>query len=185
LLRIVGGELKGRKIATVKGSLVRPTSEKVREAIFDILRPVVIDEAFLDLFAGTGGMGIEALSQGVTRAVFIENNARVASLLRVNVTSLHLEGRAEIIPLSVARGIRLLQMRGETFRLIFLDPPYHGNMAGRSLMELSRTHLVAANGVVIAEHSSNDTVKESYGDLILDDRRQYGQTLISFFTYHC
>jgi 16S rRNA (guanine966-N2)-methyltransferase len=184
LLRIAGGELKGRKLSTVKGSLVRPTSEKVREAIFDIMRPVVTDEAFLDLFAGTGGMGIEALSQGVMRAVFIEKNARVISVLRENINNLHLEDRAQIIPLSVTRGLRLLKMRGEQFRLIFLDPPYHSNLVEKALLELSEAKVVAENGIVIAEHPSNEIVKASYEDLVLDDRRQYGQTLISFFTYH-
>jgi len=164
--------------------VVRPTSEKVREAIFDILRPVFPEWCFLDLFAGTGGMGIEALSRGMVRAVFVENDPHVVTVLKKNVSACKLEGRAEVISLPVQRALKRLKSRYEKFAVIFLDPPYQRNLVESTMQELSESRVLALGGVIIAEHASRESIKPVYGNLALDDRRQYGQTVISFFTYH-
>lgn len=181
MLKIVGGALKGRRLKTYKGNVIRPTSEKIREAIFDILTSFFPEGAVLDLFAGTGSMGIEALSRGMRKAVFVEDNPRIISLLRKNISACQIEDRVELITLSVTKGLKLLQSRDDKFRIIFLDPPYEGNWVGRTLLNISDAHIVTNDGIVIAEHSSKEMVKSSYGNLVLDDRRKYGQTEVSFF----
>jgi 16S rRNA (guanine(966)-N(2))-methyltransferase RsmD len=182
-VRVIGGKIKGRKIKTCRGKFLRPTSEKIREAIFNIISPFLTDGLVLDLFAGTGSLGIEALSRGMGRAVFIENNTRVISILKENIISCQLENQAEVIVLPVTKGLKILRSRKEKFKLIFLDPPYLSNLAGRTILEISEANILEKDGLVIVEHSSREDIKSNYGNLIMFDQRQYGQTLVSFFHY--
>ena len=182
-MRIIGGKLKGRRLKTCRGNFLRPTSEKVREAIFDIIAPFLTDGLVLDLFAGTGGLGIEALSRGMGRAVFIDNNPRIISVLKENIINCQLESQTEVMILPVTTGLKILRSRKETFKLIFLDPPYGGNLAGRTILKIGESNVLTKDGLVIVEHSSKENIKPFYGNLRLDDQRQYGRTIISFFTH--
>jgi 16S rRNA (guanine966-N2)-methyltransferase len=182
-VRIIGGKLKGRRLKTCRGNFLRPTSEKIREAIFDIITPFLTDGSVLDLFAGTGSLGIETLSRGMDRAVFIDNNPRIISVLKENIINCQLESQTEVIGLPVTKGLKILRSRKETFKLVFLDPPYRGNLAGRTLLEIGESKVLTKDGLVIVEHSSRENIKPFYGNLRLDDQRQYGQTIISFFTH--
>jgi len=181
-VRVIGGSLKGRRLAAVRSSRVRPTTDKVREAIFAIMTSCLNGGTVLDLFAGTGSLGIEAVSRGMDRVVFIENDSQALLILKKNIHQCDLDEQAEIISLPVSRGLRLLVQRRESFHLIFLDPPYGEHSAGETLTEIGETKLVAPDGFVIAEHSHKETVAEYYGSLVLDDQRRYGQTRISFFS---
>lgn len=180
-MRVIGGKLKGRKIKTCRGTLLRPTSQKIREAIFDIISPFLTGGLVLDLFAGTGSLGIEALSRGMGRAVFVENNPRIISVLKENIISCQLENRAEVIIFPVTKGLKILRSRKEKFDLIFLDPPYLSNLVGKTILEINKANILLKDSLVIVEHSSKEDIKSSYGNLIRFDQRQYGQTLVSFF----
>jgi len=180
-VRIFGGRLKGKQIRTCRGLFLRPTSGKLRETIFNILAPCLTGGAVLDLFAGTGSLGIEALSRGMDRTVFVEKNPRVIMLLRRNIVACALEGQTEILGFTVSKALRILRQRKDKFKTIFLDPPYQANLVGKTLAELSGANLLEHDGLVVAEHSSRETIEICYGALRLDDRRQYGQTVISFF----
>jgi 16S rRNA (guanine966-N2)-methyltransferase len=180
-VRVIGGNIKGRRLGTCRAPLLRPTSDKVREAVFDIIAPLLDGGAVLDLFAGTGSLGIEALSRGMDRAVFVENNSQVCEVLRKNLLACGVENQAEVISVPVDAALRLLRARGEAFRLIFLDPPYQGALAGKILREVSETRVLEKDGLAIAEHSSREEMKSVYGNLILDDRRRYGHTVVSFY----
>lgn len=181
-MRIIGGRLKGKPIKTCRGLFVRPSAGKLRESIFNILAPCLTGGAVLDLFAGTGSLGIEALSRGMDRTVFVEKNPRVISLLQRNIIACKLEGQTEVLGLSVLKGLSILRLRKDKFRTVFLDPPYQADLVGRTVRELSKANLLEHGGIVVAEHSIRETIETSYGALRLDDRRQYGQTVISFFT---
>lgn len=181
-MRVIGGKIKGRRLETYWGRFLRPTSGKIREAIFNIITPLLNEGSVLDLFAGTGSFGIEALSRGMDRAVFIEDNPRILSLLKKNISNCQLENQTEVIGLRVARGLKILKFREEKFKLIFLDPPYQGNLAGTTLLEISEAKVLTKDGLVIVEHSAKGNLDSIYGDLRLDDQRKYGQALVSFFT---
>jgi 16S rRNA (guanine966-N2)-methyltransferase len=181
-VRVFGGSLQGRRLQTCRVASLRPTSEKIREAIFNILAPLLADGPVLDLFAGTGSLGIEALSRGMERAVFVEQNATIISLLKKNISHCQLEERSEVIAFPVSKGLKILKSRNETFIMIFLDPPYQEKLAGKTLREISEAKLLRQEGLVIVEHSSKEILEKSYGRLQMDDQRTYGQTLVSFFS---
>ena len=180
-MRVFGGTLHGRRLQTCRVAALRPTSEKIREALFNILSPLSFDGPILDLFAGTGSFGIEALSRGMKRAVFVERNAVIISLLKKNLKNCRLEEKAELIGLPVSKGLKILKTRDEKFSLIFLDPPYQKQLAGKTLLEISEAQLVRQDGLVIVEHSSKERIEARYGSLKMEDQRTYGQTLVSFF----
>ncbi|MCD6353787.1 MAG: 16S rRNA (guanine(966)-N(2))-methyltransferase RsmD [Proteobacteria bacterium] len=182
-MRIIGGKLKGRRLQACKGRFVRPTSDKIREAIFDIIAPFLSGGVVLDLFAGTGGVGIEALSRGMERTVFVEKDSRVIPILKKNIIGCQLEDRVEVISRSVSAGIKIISLRNEKFKLIFLDPPYQENLVERTLEEIWEANLLSKGGIVIAEHSTREMVGKYYGKLAGYDCRRYGNTLLSFFTY--
>ncbi|HPD60856.1 MAG TPA: 16S rRNA (guanine(966)-N(2))-methyltransferase RsmD [Thermodesulfobacteriota bacterium] len=181
-MRVFGGILRGRRLQTCRVASLRPTSEKIREAIFNILDPLLTEGSVLDLFAGTGSLGIEALSRGMDRVVFVEQNATVVSFLKKNIRHCHVEDKSEIIRLPVSKGIKVLKLRNEKFALIFLDPPYQEKLAGKTLWEINEAQLITQDGLIIAEHSSQEILEESYGRLQMNDQRTYGQTLVSFFS---
>jgi len=179
---VFGGTLQGRRLQTCRVASLRPTSEKIREAIFNILAPSLAEGPVLDLFAGIGSLGIEALSRGMERAVFVERNAAIISFLKKNISHCHLEEKSEVIGFPVSKGLKILKSRNEKFALIFLDPPYEEKLAGKTLLEISEAQLVTQDGLVVVEHSSKEILEESYGSLKMDDQRTYGQTLVSFFS---
>jgi len=182
-VRIIGGELKGRRLQAGKGRAVRPTSGKIREAIFDIIAPFLSDGVVLDLFAGTGGVGIEALSRGMERAVFVEKSPGVVPILKKNISACQLERQAEVIARSVSNGIKTLCSRNDKFKLIFLDPPYQKNLLEGTLEQIDKANLLSKGGIVIAEHSDGERVGKGFGKLVGYDCRRYGHALLSFFTY--
>lgn len=181
-MRVIAGELKGKRLFSVKGLRLRPTSDRVREAIFNILQERVKAKKVLDLFAGTGALGIEALSRGAEKAIFVEHNSHILTALQRNIKECRLKKKSEVLPCDVYKGIRILASRGEVFDLIFIDPPYGRGLVNPTLKDLSQNSLVSPQGLIIAEHS----LKENLSTPIpweLIDRRQYGTTSISFWLF--
>jgi 16S rRNA (guanine966-N2)-methyltransferase len=179
-LRVISGNCKGKKLFSLKGLSLRPTSDRVREAIFDILQKFPPGKKVLDLFAGTGALGIEALSRGARRAVFVEESTGSGRVLRRNIEACRLSGHAEIVSKEVQAGLKALEERGESFDLIFLDPPYRKGLASRTLERLSQSSLVSADSLIVAEHSPDEDVA-SVPSLERIDWRRYGGTEVSFF----
>ncbi len=179
-MRIIAGALKGRSLAPVKGR-IRPTAAKVREAIFNILGPAVTGIRVLDLFAGTGALGIEALSRGATAAVFVEEHPGALKVLRRNLTDLGLMDRSAVWPLPVAAALKKLAGRGERFGLAFLDPPYGGGAAVAALGALAVFDLLLPGAPVVVEHSRRETLPEVCGQLERLEVRRYGDTQVAFY----
>ena len=175
-VRVTGGSLRGFQLAEPGGDRLRPTSARVREAIFNVLAARIEDAAVLDLFAGTGALGIEALSRGAARAVFVENHRSSA---RSIVQSLARAGMSERG--SVVRGALpgALDAAEGPFDLIFLDPPYDSEQASPTLS--AAAPLLAAGGLVVYEHRSRYNPPERPLGLTLSDRRVYGDTAVAFF----
>jgi 16S rRNA (guanine966-N2)-methyltransferase len=179
--RIIGGRAKGRRLVAPKGHAVRPTAARVKESLFNILPHDFSDITVLDLFAGTGNVSIEALSRGAAAAVLVEASARSAAAIRENLLRLGLGGRAQLWVMPAARALRSLARRGATFDFIFLDPPYDQGLVAPSLRLIDSGHLLQESGILVAEHGARETLNPRYGALVLNDRRQYGDTRLSFF----
>jgi 16S rRNA (guanine966-N2)-methyltransferase len=179
-MRIIAGEFKGRRLAAVKGR-IRPTSDKVREAIFSILGTVVRQAKVLDLFAGTGALSLEALSRGAADAVLVEENTAALSVLRQNLETLGIEERARVLALPVSGALRKLAAQGTQFNLIFLDPPYGRGLALNTLEALQDSGLLQPAASIVAEHSHRETLPEQVGRLRLSQCRRYGDTQVAFY----
>ena len=151
-LRIIGGKFKGRKLALFKGTYVRPTSDRVREALFNILPVVWEGKTVLDLFAGTGALGIEAMSRGASHVVFVEHDARACRVLEKNIATLGLTDSCTIVKLSAAEGIGVVKRTQHQCDVIFLDPPYDMQLADRTLSLLAKRDMIGEGGVIAVEH---------------------------------
>lgn len=176
-MRIVGGTLGGRVLRAPRGAATRPTSEKVREAIFNILGSV--DGAHvLDLFAGSGALGIEALSRGAAHATFVDAGKPAVTALRANLRDLGLEDRAAVLAMdAVAAAARPPEV---PWRIVFVDPPYASDLARRAVSALPRESLAPGARVVI-EHDRRGIPPDALGSLLRTDQRRYGDTMVSFF----
>jgi 16S rRNA (guanine966-N2)-methyltransferase len=181
-LRIIGGKYKGRKLAAFRGQSVRPTSDRVREALFNILSVAWEGKKVLDLFAGTGGLGIEAISRGACRVVFIESHLHAIRVLEKNIEALDLTSRCEVFKCSVENGIDLVGKANRTFDVIFLDPPYDKDLADTALSLLGGSDILDVDGVVVVEHHCKEELSVKYHKLYRFDLRTYGKTGISFFS---
>jgi len=176
-MRIISGKYKGRIIKMPKG--IRPTQDKVRKALFDILGSME-GLAFLELFAGSGAVGLEALSQGASEAVFVEKDRRCIEEIKQNLSVLAF-WRSRVLALDVLVAIERLNKASEKFDIIFLDPPYYQDLVKKTLQTLSGYDILAPNGFVIVQHFKKDNLPEALGDLRLFKQARYGDTLLSFY----
>jgi 16S rRNA (guanine966-N2)-methyltransferase len=175
-MRIVGGSLGGRVLRAPPGAATRPTSEKVREAIFNILGDVE-GARVLDMFAGSGALGIEALSRGAAHATFIDQAKPALVTVRANLRDLGLADRATVLAGdAVALGAR--HEPATPWQLVFVDPPYRSDLAVRAVQTLA--HL-APDAVIVVEHDRRNAPPENLGSLLRTDQRRYGDTLVSFY----
>ena len=180
-MRVIAGEAKGRRLKAPKGRELRPTGDRVKEALFNILPHDLSGRKVLDLFAGTGNLSIEALSRGAEAAVLVDVSRDATHVIEENVRGLGLTERSRVLTASVFKSVRMLSRREEKFDLIFLDPPYDKELVGETLKAIAAEGLLAESGVVVAEHSVREKVQERYGALVLSDQRRYGDTMLSFF----
>jgi len=175
-MRIVRGSRGGRVLRAPQGAATRPTSEKVREAIFNIL-PDVEGMQVLDMFAGSGAVGIEALSRGAAHATFIDQAKPALTVVRANLRELGLEDRATVLAGdAVTLGAR--HVPASPWQLVFVDPPYRSDLAVRAIQTLA--HL-APDAVVVVEHDRRNAPPDALGSLVRTDQRRYGDTLVSFY----
>ncbi len=178
-VRISGGTHRGRLIRTDRQRGLRPTSERVRGALFSILgRSAIEGVRVLDLYAGTGALGIEALSRGAAWADFVESDGRRCRQLARNLGELDMDDRGRVLCGRVER--MLGGMCGE-YGLVMADPPYESTSWEATLSQLSERGLVAEGGVVVAEHRSSQSLETGYGSLRRVDSRRYGDTAITFY----
>lgn len=179
-MRIISGEARGRRLRAPRGAATRPTADRVREALFNILNDVA-GLAVLDLFAGTGALALEALSRGAARAVLVDDADAAARVIHANVALLGYQERVQVLRLDVARALRLLERQGARFDLVFIDPPYAGAAATATLAALGSGSLLAPDALVVVEHDTRNQPAEQHGALQLGQRRKYGQTEVSFY----
>jgi 16S rRNA (guanine(966)-N(2))-methyltransferase RsmD len=178
-MRVVAGSVKGHHLRAPKGTDTRPTSDRVREALFSILAPDVEDRSVLDLFAGTGALGIEALSRGASRAVFVERRPPACAVIRANLKHTRLEDRARLLCMPAERAVEHLD---GVFGLVLLDPPYaYPNLHGIMTM-IGGARVVGNDTIVVFEHTPRFAVQERYGQLALQRQKVYGDTALSIYS---
>jgi 16S rRNA (guanine966-N2)-methyltransferase len=179
-MRIIGGESRGRAIRLPGGCRIRPTTDRVKGALFNILGSPE-GKSFLDLFAGCGNVGLEALSRGARGAVFVEKDLRLIETIKENLRLFGFDGRAEVIAADAEAGIRRLRKKGDRFDLLFADPPYESGFLTRIVTCLGQGELLTENGIIILQHSLREPLEQSVtGALTAADKRRYGDTLLSF-----
>jgi len=178
-MRIISGTSKGRKLATPKNLSLRPTSDRVKESIFNILRGQIEGRAVLDLFAGTGNLGIEALSRGAKKVVFVDKDKRALRLIQRNVAQFGLAERSEVLPIDANRAIGLLKQRWILFDLIFMDPPYEQGLIERTLRKLNPHPIYHKDSVLVVEHHRREILPDAAFGWDLIRQRQMGDTVVS------
>ncbi len=172
-MRVIGGEFRSRRIESMPGMDVRPTPDRVREALFNILAPEIEGSVFVDAYAGTGAVGIEALSRGARHAVFIEKDRAAAQLIRDNLASLRAGARARVM-----HGNAALLLGGIPADIVFIDPPYPKEREYRAAIEALETR---PPRLVIVQHATRFALEESYGPLHRTRMVKYGDNALSFF----
>ncbi len=184
IMRIVAGKNKGNILKSPKDLSVRPTSEKVREALFDILGTSIEEICFLDLFAGSGAVGIEALSRGAKKVIFIEKEPKCIKIIRENLEKTENSQNAVVFKIDFLPGLKLLAKKKYLLDYIFLDPPYNRGLINISLLEISKLPILRKNGLVIAQHYKKEKVMEKLlNNLKLYNQRRYGECYLSFYEY--
>lgn len=180
-MRIISGSARGRKIKVPKTSL-RPLSDQAREALFNILAAKVPDCDFLDLFAGTGSVGLEALSRGARLSIFVEIHRKSVDVIRENLSDLGFSDRSEVFALDVLRGIKIFAQKEAKFDIIFLGAPY-GSPDLKKALELIGSHkLLKPKGVLIAEHRFKSVLDDICGNLAKFREERYGDTIFTFYS---
>ena len=187
-MRVVAGKFKGRRLKTIKGSEVRPTADRVKEALFRIFGEQVVEADFLDLCAGTGNIGLEALSQGAKSITFVDSNYHCIRIIESNLEMCGFDRKhpqVRLIHLDARKALARLGKRKAKFGLIYFDPPYASKIHESCLRQIAEAGLLSPTGVLVIEHRK---VKEAdwtesliLDELVLSRQKRYGDTMLSFY----
>lgn len=179
-MRIGGGHANRRPLRTVAGRAVRPTSGRVRQALFNMLRELVQDAIFMDLFAGTGSVGLEALSHGARHVYFVEHDRRALMILQANIQRCDMAQRATIVAAALPQALQQLPASVQA-DVLFLDPPYASDLAEMTLAALVERHVLAAHGVLVWQHLARRVIPPTVLERLLWKSRRYGNTQLSLY----
>lgn len=183
-VRIIAGTSKGRKLQSTRGFKTRPTANRVREAIFSIISFQLQGAVVLDLFAGTGAFGIEAISRGAAFSVFIDNDRYAIEMIEKNLCSCYMESRSRLIGWNILKNLNCIRSADPPFDLIFMDPPYGCNYVKKTLNNLHESGALAKEAKIIIEHDPSELFTDNISEFIAYDQRRYGRTTVSFLNYH-
>ena len=180
--RIIGGAGKGRRLKTAAGDSTRPTGARVRQSLFDILAPVIPGCRFLDAFAGSGGVGLEALSRGAAKVVLVDRGVSAVEAAKENARALaHAGGEVQVFRQDARTAIGALADQGMRFDIVYLDPPYAGDLYEPLLSLLGEGPLLAEGGVVVAEHFHKRSLPATIGALVRTREKRVGDHCLSFY----
>jgi 16S rRNA (guanine(966)-N(2))-methyltransferase RsmD len=180
-MRVITGSIKGRKLRTIRDRTLRPTAGKVKEALFDILQREIPGSIFLDLYAGIGGIGIEALSRGSDHVTFVESGRAVLNTLRQNVKLSGFSSRTKIFEMSAERFLRSKVHGRPCYDILFLDPPYRSPEIKKVLPLLSRNDMIKNRGLIVVEHFHKTEMENSVGLLRKRKTYRYGDTCLTIY----
>jgi len=187
-MRIIAGKFRSRQLKSIKGMALRPTSDKLRETLFNILGGLVVDARFMDLFAGTGAVGIEALSRGAREAIFVEKHPPTAALIKKNLEVLDIRTGARVVASDALKALERLAKEpaasNGVIDILFLDPPYAEAEAHKTVLAfLGGANLLTENAVVIAEHQRSLDLPETFGKLERVRVLRQGDAALSFYRF--
>ncbi len=180
-MRVIAGSARGRRLVSIRGDKTRPTADKLRETLFNIIAPRVFESSFLDVFSGTGAIGIEALSRGAETAVFVEKNGQALSVIKQNIEMLNFGDKANVMPYDFSTALNMLGQQGKKFDIIFLDPPYYKKFEAEALKQIVLNDLLLNDGIIIVEQGSKDEIPCVDG-LRAYDVRKYSTSTLLFYT---
>lgn len=180
-MKIVAGKNKGNKLKYLKDNSVRATSHKVREALFDIIMSNIDKAIFLDVFAGSGAIGLEALSRGAKKVVFIESNNRCAKIIKNNLEITDNIDKGLILKKDYIVSLNILEKKKCSFDYIFLDPPYNKGFVNKALVSLSKLSLLKKSGTVIVQHHKKESTENPVENLCLVKQKKYSESILSFY----
>jgi 16S rRNA (guanine966-N2)-methyltransferase len=180
-VRVIGGVYRSRRLRAVEGQDVRPTSDRLRETLFNILAASVRDSRFLDLCAGSGAVGIEALSRGARQAVFVEQSRRACAVIEANLRALGITDQANIICRDVIAALNQLASDTAPFALIFFDPPYTSALYSTVLSYLGDSAMLAEDGILVVEYRAKIPPQSDYGRLKMVRQLKQGESALAFY----
>lgn len=177
-MQVIAGSAKGRKLKSLPGLTTRPILARIKKSLFDIIRLPVIEACFLDLFAGTGAVGIEALSRGARLAVFIEKDPNAIKIIRDNLQMTRFLDQGQVLPGNVFDQLKIL---GRTYNIIFVGPPYKLGVTKDTIACIDQYQVLAEDGLIIAQHHYKEPMDIQVGGLWMYRQERYGDTRLSFF----
>lgn len=180
-MRIISGEMRGFKLKAPKGMDTRPTSDKVKESLFSIMGYIESSSEVLDLYSGSGNIGLEFLSRGAESACFIDTDAKAISTIKDNIEKCKVSDRATVYKNDVSRAMEMLANRSKKFDYIFMDPPYKSGLVEKTIDKVAELDLLKDGGLLIAEHERGLVLEDSVGSMKKVDNRRYGDTEITFY----
>jgi 16S rRNA (guanine966-N2)-methyltransferase len=182
-MRVIAGKYKSRRLVAPEGVQTRPTSDRLRETLFNVVAPRIEGSVWLDLFAGSGAVGIEALSRGAQRVYFVESSTAAARVIRNNLHTLEISKEVEILERDALAALRLLNTQSVAYDFIFLDPPYRKMDDYEQVLNfISQSRLLSSGGKVIAEHDKHFDPGESFGPLRRYRVLRQGDAVLSFYS---
>lgn len=177
LMRVISGVYKGRQLKAVPGKSTRPTTNKVKEALFQVIGPYFQGGAVMDLFAGSGSLGIEAMSRGLDQAIFVDKHPKAIHTINANVKAMKLEEQTEVFKADAFRSLNAVAKRGLQFELILLDPPYKTVNYETYLNEIDQLHLLKKGGFVYCEHDVSEKLPKHHEHFSVMKQENYGGTI--------
>jgi 16S rRNA (guanine966-N2)-methyltransferase len=180
-VRVIAGQFRGRKLRTLSGLDTRPTSDRLRETLFNVLAPRVEGASFLDLCSGSGAVGIEALSRGARRLVVVERSRSACSVIKENVELLGAGAQAEILNRDVISGLKRLRENSAAFDIIYFDPPYDSDLYPLVIAMIGEGRLLSDDGVLVVEHRTKNSLEAEYDGLVRYREIRQGDSAIAFY----
>lgn len=181
-MRIIAGTSRGRRLISPADKSIRPTGDRVKEAVFSMLTYEIPGSKVLDLFAGTGSLGLEALSRGAEFVTFVENSRKSLNVLKQNISITGFEGQCEVINDDALRALEGFEKAGRVFDLIFIDPPYMENLYQKVLFCIVKYGIIRKGGIIVVEHPAAMRADDFHIQLKQLKRKRYGNTAISIYT---
>ena len=180
-MRVISGKVRGLKLDTPKNLDVRPTTDRVKESLFNIINPYIRESNILDLFAGTGSLGIECLSRGAKNCVFVDKSKESIGIVKSNIKKARVENESTILNIDFKDAVKRLSVQKQKFDVIFMDPPYYENMFIDCLKSIDELNLLKEDGLIVVEHDTNDLFDDNIGRLYKSREKKYGNTTITFY----
>lgn len=180
-MRVIAGSLKGRRLKPPRGIETRPTTDRVKESIFSMIHTSITDSIIIDLFSGTGNLGIEALSRGAEKVFFVDKNKNSIKLIKENIESMGLKEKSEVLFCDALRAIKRLASLPNKFDIIFMDPPYSKGFIIPCMEAIDAERILNEDGFILIEHDLKDTLPNKVGRLTKRKEKKYGNTMISIY----